>query len=183
MHNFSINLGLSITPESKSPETINDLYKLYNAVKLLAEALDSYTGMLDLPATEWGTAAPIETVKFQNLTKVYVKFDEPVMAGHTIELFESSGELKAKKASAGKVTGFALHQVQAADMFGIVCLSGCVKLAGLTVGSTYYASNASLGLVTKIKPSTSGDIVQVVGIALASDILFVNPNNMPTTIP
>ena len=182
MQQFSINLGLDIVPITKDNNNLGDIYRLYNACKVLAGALDTYTGALEPDSSEWSVIPPMSSIRIQNLTKVYVMFSEDVGAGYMVQLWNDAGTLKAKKALAGNVQGFAVHTVTLGN-WGVVCLQGlCTQISGLTLGSTYYASNTTDGFITAIKPTTPGKIVQTVGFALASNMLYFNPNNMPVTL-
>lgn len=50
--------------------------------------------------------------------------------------------------------------------------------AAYTVGGTIYVSGTTSGALTQTKPSTSGHQIQIVGYAISSTVMFVNPNLM-----
>lgn len=45
-----------------------------------------------------------------------------------------------------------------------------------TVGNPIYVSSATAGALTQTAPATTGDQVQAIGIAMASDTMYFNPD-------
>lgn len=175
MSQLSVNLGLDIMPQSQDPDNQYDLFRLYNAVKILAFALDSYTGSLGAEVSEWSTVGA-SRIKTQNLSRLYVQFTETVSPGMIVTLYNNSGVLAAKKAGGsvwqGLANGFVLAGVNSGS-FGEVFLSGVnSSLTGLTPGSTYYTSAATPGLISS---GASSPNIQEVGIALSTSELWFNP--------
>jgi hypothetical protein len=75
----------------------------------------------------------------------------------------------------------ATAEATASDLIGIrvsatiVLTHGVYTTTGLTAGSIYYLSETT-GLITTTKPTTSTSIVRVIGYALSTTELFVNPD-------
>ena len=44
-----------------------------------------------------------------------------------------------------------------------------------TVGAKLWVSNSTAGLITSTKPTTSGNIVQMIGYAVSADVIYFNP--------
>lgn len=177
----SINTGLSQLPDN--PDDISKVYpelvKIYNAIKILSQNIDTYTGALQQPASAWPNIG-LNTILSQNIDKLYVIYDETVIAGAMIHLYNVSGVLHARLAKAADATkparGFSSNAVTSGD-YGEVILFGLNSFfAGLTIGATYYLSPTSTtGQVTTTKPTTAGQVVQAVGFALSGASLFFNP--------
>jgi len=62
---------------------------------------------------------------------------------------------------------------------GVFMLSGLYTTSGLSAGATYYISGTP-GAITSTAPSGTGNVVRVVGYALSSTLLWLNPD--PTYI-
>lgn len=100
---------------------------------------------------------------------------ENIVAGDLINIWNSSGvKIRKADASAGiQADGYALEAISTSA-------SGAVNLgngnntfvSGLTVGARYFLDDA--GGVTTTAPTGSGDIVQYIGVAKATDQLVVN---------
>jgi hypothetical protein len=57
-----------------------------------------------------------------------------------------------------------------------VLVYGVWTTTGLTAGDVYYVST-TLGGITNVAPSGTGDIVRIVGYALSTTLLFLSPDN------
>ncbi len=55
-----------------------------------------------------------------------------------------------------------------------ILLNGVYKTTGLTAGATYYISASTAGDITSTKPSSAGNVPQIVGVALSSTSLLLN---------
>jgi hypothetical protein len=162
---FSTNLGLDVVPVSKDPENIGDLYRLYNAVKALASALDSNTGAAGADFADWAIAGT-EFLLLQRMSRVYLEFAATATPGQLIAI-NSSG--KAVLSGIGTVMGWAPNAVTTGE-FGEVRLLGLhTSVAGLTPGTVYYASSTPGNL-------TSSVTAQKIGFAITAAKLFFNPN-------
>jgi len=162
---YSVNLGLDIVPISKDPDNSGDLYRLYNAVKSLASALDSYTGVTGANSDDWSVAGT-EYLLLQRTARIYVLFDVAVTLGQLVAL-NSSGH--AILSGIGTVQGWAPTAV-AAGAYGEVRLFGLhTAVSGLTPGTAYYASSTAGGITGTVT-------AQKIGFAITANKLFFNPN-------
>lgn len=163
---YSVNLGLDLSPISKDPENLGDLYRLYNAVKLVMSAVDSYTGILGAPNDQWSTIGA-DFITSQNSNRHYAQANVAISGGAICGL-NSAGKIVL--AVAGGVVGWAPFSIASGD-FGEIRLFGVHKaVAGLIPGTTYYASAGTPGAITTTVTE------QKVGVALAADRLFFRPN-------
>lgn len=166
--NYSLPLGLDLAPAAKreiDPDLLQDLYRLYNACKLLAEGLDAYTGIVGAPFDDWDTVGS-GAIMVQNLSRLYVQYNATATLGQLIAL-NSSGQ--AILGTVGNVIGWAPAGVTAGN-YGEVRLFGLhTAVTGLTPGTSYYASSTPGGLTFTV---TS----QKVGVALATNRLLFFPD-------
>ncbi len=186
---FSVDLGLAFIPETANPALFNELYKVYNAIKILAGTLDIYTGAIRPDEDTWPQLTAANTILSQNVNRIYVPFSEDVTPGQVVTLFNDSGVVTAKLAGgpvwAGDCRGFmSLLTTVTSGTFGEVTLFGLHSLlTGATPAAIYYTSPDTPGLFTDIEPSSPGQHLQRIGYALNTGGLFFNPELVSTIVP
>ena len=172
LQNYSLNLGLDLVPMSKDPDNLADLYRLYNAIKLVASQLDTVSGATPASPESWQTLGVTGGVTIQTSCKIYVPFVEYTYAGRLIAL-DSTGS--AVLGEAGTVIGWAPRAVAAGE-YGEVTLLGLHRaISGLTTGQIYYASTWEPGRISSGPSLTEGKRIQPVGVGLSPTVLFFNP--------
>lgn len=171
----SINLGLDNIADPPEPAFFAIFTRVYNAIRNLAIALDSYTGRLDADASVMPQVSLGSSVQNQNLVRVYCIFGVDITAGQIVHFYDDAGVLKAELATA---TSSAKHgqgwcSIPAlAGSYGEVRLGGlCELIGGLTAGTQYY-----LGDTPGTIAPTAGTTTQYIGFALSSSALFVEPD-------
>lgn len=105
-----------------------------------------------------------------------VEASETLAAGDIVNVYDDSGTAKVRKAdatTAGKqAVGFVLDSVTSGQSIEVHFEGQCTNLTGLTPGATVWLSTTA-GEVTETAPSASGNVVQIVGIAVsATEISF-----------
>lgn len=102
---------------------------------------------------------------------------ETLSAGNLVYVNGSGAVLKADASAASKeAVGFVLSGITNAASGTVYFGSGVITgLTGLTSGSAYYLSDSTPGGVTTTVPSGSGKIVQRVGRAISSTVLYFEP--------
>lgn len=161
----SVNIGLDVVPTSKDPDNSYDIAKLYAAAKILANALDLYTGAIGAESSDY-SIADTDYVLGQRTARMYRQAAVSIAAGNTVSL-NSSGQFVL--GTVGTVVGWAPVAI-AAGAYGEIRLFGlCQNIGGLTPGVAYYASSTP-GFVT------STGTAQKIGIALAASKMFFNPS-------
>jgi len=137
------------------------------------------------PAT-WSSLLPADTIKSQNLNRLYVQAGEALVFGATVNLYDKgAGVLGARKADATNATvkpchGFVntVHATALGDFCEVIVTQGmCTAIAGLTVGTTYYQSTTP-GLITSVKP-IAPNMIQPVGFALGTAMMYFNSPLVP----
>lgn len=106
---------------------------------------------------------------------------ETLTAGQLVNVFSSGGAAKMRKANATDSTkpahGFVLAGVTSGNVgtfYGGAQIN--TGVSGLTPGATYYLDTTG-GAITATPPSSSGNIVQEVGIALSATRLAFFPKS------
>lgn len=176
---LTTNLGLSQVPETDDRKLFFELQKVYNAINALARNLDSYTGATSAAVADMPEIG-VSSILLQRLTRLYLLFDETVVSGAMINVYNNSGVLHARLAKAADGTKPARAVAVAATTsgeYGELLLLGALPFySGLTPGTLYYLSPTSTsGQITAVKPVTAGQLVQPVGFALSTSSLFFNP--------
>lgn len=170
----SLNLGLSSLPETKG-EDFPEFVRIYNALNIMASALDAYTGTTIPDESEWTELDPADTLRSQNLSRLFIQFYENIVAGAPIKIFNDGGVAKAALALgsgfANYADGFSGTSTAAGD-WGYVYLGMGLNpyITGLTVGTVYYLSATVAGTITAVRPANP----QSVGRALTSSLLWWN---------
>lgn len=112
-----------------------------------------------------------------------VSTSETLVAGDIVNIWDSTGAAvrKADATVAGKEgVGFVLAGFTHPTTATIYFDGTITGLVGLTIGATYYLS-ATAGTITTTAPSTSGNVVQRVGIATSATTLSFEPGE-PITV-
>lgn len=170
----SINLNLPTLPETKGPD-FAEFLRLYNALNILALALDSYTGSLVLDESAWPEISPTESIRSQNIKRLYLPYYEDMVPGTPIYLFDDAGTLKARKAIASLVPsladGFAGTETLAGEV-GYVYLGEGLNpfISGLTPGTIYYLSQGVAGTIIAVRPGAG--LIQPLGRAISETELW-----------
>lgn len=183
----TINLQLQNLPnELKDAETYAEFVKIYNACKILAQAVDTYTGIGTYSPSDWSQVGN-SAILLQNQTKIYPIFDDTVTVGQLVSLYDVAGVPHVRKAIAVSTDlrpchGFATAAVTAGNR-GEVVLQGLYPYAtGLTTGARLFLSNGTYGAFTTTTPSGTGNIRQAIGYALSPSSIFFNPTVDYTTL-
>lgn len=105
--------------------------------------------------------------------------DEALAVGDAIRIASVDPLEHIEKAQADAVANADADGIctKAANVDGVTeyCPSGVVELAGwgLTAGSIYYLSAGAAGAITTTAPSTVGQVVRIMGVAVSADELLV----------
>ena len=169
----SINTGLPNIPDPPEPEFFAEFTRVYNAIRNLTIAIDSYTGAIPAEAANFSQTPVTSSVISQNSLRVYVPFGVTIAFGQMVNLYNSGG-LTARLAAAN-VGGLQAHgwcSIPAtAGSYGEIMLGGlCRGVIGLTPGLTYYLSNTP-GAIS----ATAGTVSQKLGYSLGASELFFQP--------
>lgn len=132
-------------------------------------AVDS-TGRLDVTFMPVGVAPEVTSLLAS----------ENLSAGNFVNIFNSSGTIKARKADATAVgkeaNGFVLASVTSGNTATVYAISNKnTQLSGMTIGAIQYL-HTTAGGVTETAPSTAGNLVQRLGRAESATELVFAPS-------
>jgi len=189
-----INLNLPIVPETDNPGLYTEASKIYTALRNLQAYVtglqtnietefQNRTGYQAWPndSGQWNTLTPAQTILAQNGWRLYVQAVVPLSFGQLVNLFDQgAGVLGARVASASSVLQRAAHgfvstpAVISLGSFTEVQLGAglCGAISGMSIGTKYYLSTSGSGTITPLKSTTTGEIVQYIGYAIASNRLI-----------
>lgn len=185
----SINTGLQQVPDLTEIQTVGKLsfqfISIYNAINILSQAIDSYTG--NAPATSTSDTQTAEsTVLVGNTSNLWVKASVAISAGYLVNLTNTGGATTAQLASAvppGGTSpnliahGLSMNTVAAGAQLQVLLL-GLFNFGGsVTPGQLYYLSDTVLGALMTAPPTAgSGHLIQPVGFGLDTNSLWFNPS-------
>jgi len=101
---------------------------------------------------------------------------EALIAGDFVNIFLDSGVPKVRKADASAnkpAHGYVLSSVASGSTAIVYFDHQNTKLTGLTVGAYYFLSNTTAGTVMTACPTTTGHIMQIVGVAISPTTIDV----------
>lgn len=175
---LSFSLGIGATPlsEPEDLEMANELFRIYQALNVLASQLDTATGGLAAPAAERYAILASTASKEANMCRGYGYATVDLTAGEIVH-FNSSGQLVKANATG---TGAALKG-QAAVLtntitgdYAPLAFRGVLRLyAGLTAGAYYHLSVVAGGI--SISAPAAGNTLQYLGFALSASELYFCP--------
>lgn len=187
----SINTGLQQTPDLTDIQSVGKLsyqfISLYNAIGVLQQAIDTYTGNTPAPANNSNQNQPPEqTVIVGNTSNMWCKANANISAGFAIGLGNVGGVTEAilALASTSSVQCFGLSMTSATAGNPIqVLLLGLFNFGGsVTPGALYYLSPGVAGGLTTTKPSTAGQLIQPLGFGVDTSSIFFNPSLYTSTV-
>jgi hypothetical protein len=134
---ISFPLGLAVLPETKDPEVFPEFLRIYNAIKLVATMLDSYTGNTPIQSGELRSLE--STLKLSTFTRFDAECDGEI-AGGRVAYITSEGKAKqpALYGIYPPMKMIPLADYSSGDI-GTFILSGLVTFdsAALTPGDNY----------------------------------------------
>lgn len=115
--------------------------------------------------------------EFASQAGIATEAGEDLTAGDFVYIYGDAGVTKSMKASPdGEHTiGFVLESVLAGESVSVISVGVNPNLSGLTPGTRYYLG-ASGGVTTSQPDARSGDLFQLLGMAISSTSLFYNFN-------
>ncbi len=172
--NLSVNTGLPIAPETKDPDLFKELNRVYMAVNSLAVAIDAYTGANQADPDIWNQLVPLDTLRLQYLTRLYLPFGEDIPVGHIVTIVDNAGDPLVMKSFPGVGDPRGYCNVLAGVLngqYGEIILMGLHPfVSGLTPGATYYQSAITPGGITLVSGTP------IVGWAINATSLWFNPS-------
>lgn len=160
------------------PVVAGALDDVYNSMQQVFNALVDQCGIGSQASALWDQlAGTSSTIVAANMNRFYVETFEPVSFGSMLNLVLDAGVIKAQLASAVDNTkpaqGFCNSAgVIAGKTIEMVLHTGMAKITGLTIGTKYYLSAVTPGLITAARPVAAGNIEQYLGVAITVEDFF-----------
>jgi hypothetical protein len=162
--------GYAVLNEAGAPaDTIGGVNDWYINVS----TLEIYGPKTDATSSPWGSP----TMLSYALPVIGVA-DESLTAGNVVNVYNNSGALKVRKASATTIslaaTGYVSANYNTSDTVTVLTGGGNSYLNSLSLGSTYYLSTTA-GLADTAIPTTANYVVQELGVAISATTLKFAP--------
>jgi hypothetical protein len=173
--------GLPQFPTNTDPKIEPDLRDIYNAIRTLSDQLGQFGGFEEVYDV-YKQVANVDYTAGPYKRRVYCKALEAMPYGAIVSLIDSGGTLKAQYANATNATrpGYGINNTPGTCAIGDtieVALPGCyvTSIGGLTRGQRYFLSTTN-GLITNAAPAVAGNVVEVIGFALETNVLYFFPS-------
>lgn len=138
----TINLGLPAIPETTDPKLFLELVRVYNAINLLAQGLDSYTGGgTVIPEIESTYATSAGLAEFSVLRNKYYKYTVPRFTVTGALIIGGTGTIAGAFGCNGKAA-------QASYALGAVAGNAAVGGVGTAAGAWDTAANRDATIAT-----------------------------------
>lgn len=174
-----VDFRLAFNPPDSLPDNVKPTFdEVYNSLNQVFNTLVDFCGIGPQPHGIWDQLAGTPgTLLAGNLNRLYVVAKDTIIPGNTLNLTLDAGILKAQLADATNNTkpaqGFCNSLgVSPGGLIEMIMHSGVAPISGLTVGTRYYQSAASPGIITAAAPVAAGNIEQYVGVAITTTSLF-----------
>lgn len=193
----SINTGLQATPDLggiSESKTAYHIVQMYNAISILQQAIDTYTGNTPYAQSEWDASDPGKHNMIAASSKIYLTAGEDITAGLFVAINDGDG--KAYMAQCGDGSAFPPSPVTPRTAIGIASTSvsagavaeiftqGSLNIyaaSTFTPGKYYYLGNS--GHFSATAPTGTGSIIQIMGYALTDKEFYLWPDLNPPTVP
>lgn len=179
MPKLGITSGLPALPAGLSDEKAALVIPLYRAIHNVAQQLSLTAGAVTYTQAELATLNPLSKLTSSATQRVIVKAAEDLSYGMLLNLaVDAQGLITAQKAdySLSLPAHAVLESPQGVltDSYGeALLMTGHTASIGGSVGGTFYYLSTA-GLVQTPAPSVTGDMVQAVGVGLATRGFFLN---------
>jgi hypothetical protein len=175
---FSLPIGSSFTAELEDQNLSAEMYKLYNAVNLIAAKLDEYTGAINAQIPDRPYIPPVQASSAAGVNRVYAEATVDLLKG-TIVAFNASGQLIKASASTG-VHAIVMDDTVAPN-WAPATLQGLIDgFTALTPGQYYVASTTPGAIATSVP---SGTQRRYVGFAITPTTLAFYPDMISVVQP
>lgn len=173
---FPGTITITLTPsEDPIDPTAMIEVELSCSIAIATATVDAYMGVMVWGIHESGSISGSYTNTKVNRDGlgILLPASETLSAGNLVNVWNDSGTIKMRKADADapyNADGYVLQAITSGDS-GYMYIDGVNDaISGLTLGSQFLSATA--GVTTTTAPTTTGNIVQSVGIALTSTKLL-----------
>lgn len=181
--------GFSQFPdEGFDPKLYQELTQIHLAISNLDRSVALGTGIETYPQNEWGTLGGTGAYYMNNISRIYCKTTEAIVAGEAVNLHASGGEIKARKAIATSMSTMAQGIASSTasgigDWIEVLWMRGVTdSIGGLSLGSFYYLSETVPGRIANAPPVLTGSWIQMIGMAVSATRFMIDINSHITQV-
>lgn len=182
---YSTNLVIPSTSSINDQIGQEEMTYVFNALRALATHLDELTGGLQPLVTDWPNISPAISNLGNNLFRFYAQADAAITYGQFVNFHNATATtVKARPAQANGfanvAAGYCVDPNGVANgAWGEFCCGPGLNygISGLTPGNWYFLSPTVAGSITATQPTTIGQVIQLVGIAITDRILITGAFN------
>lgn len=172
-NNFSSNLGLDQLPNVEDEKVYGDMLRVFNAINILGQNLDTYTGIQSPDQSTWSSITPQQSLLVGNQCTIYVTTSVALTNGQLVGL-NSSGQCVLANSGTILAIGVCIGNFAAGATAQILLFGLNGAVTGLVPGTHYYL--ATTGSFTSTAP-TSGSR-QPIGYAIQATLMWFSPAMM-----
>lgn len=170
----SIDTGLPDNPVDVKDELYEQFQAIFNAIKILQQAIGSLTGNQTTDLTNFLSVAQQfkDTLQIGRMAVIQVIAGQALVAGNIVNIYDAGGNiLRVRKADASlgigaRAHGYVEQSYNVGDLCAVFLWSGYLAGSGFVAGQWYYLSSTTPGGITTVAPVTPGMIKQEVGTGL-----------------
>lgn len=170
----------------KDPVGNEEMTYAFGGLRTLALRIDQVSGVLSPEPDTWPTVSPAASILGNNIYKLFVQCSADIAFGAMVNFHNfSPTKVKARPAKADNFVraagGFCVTPGgYTAGEFGEFVVGPGINygISGLTPGTFYFLDPATAtGQVTAVAPSVAGQVYQLVGQAVADNMLLIGALN------
>jgi hypothetical protein len=186
MPRLAITSGLPAHPAGLPDKEANLVLPLYRALGNVAQAASLATGGVTYTQDELASLQATTKLRQASNSRLIVKAGEALSYGMLLNLYLDGSTITARKAdrTLGRAAAALLDfpaGLTSGSFGDVLFMSGyTTSISGSTLMQFYYLSTA--GLVQNTAPTTTGEILQPVGIGLGTSGFFLQISP-PTELP
>jgi hypothetical protein len=174
---LSFSLGIGATPlyEPEDSELASELFRIYQALNVLAAQLDASTGSLVASIVDRPYTLASSASKEVNLTRCYGEATVALTAGEVVRFNAAGKIIKAQSTTTHLLKGqMVVLESTLAGSYAPLAMRGVVRLyTGLTPGADYMLSTTA-GAISVLAPAATNTL-QYLGFAVSSSELYFEP--------
>lgn len=181
--NSVINLAIpaQVPDDFQTPEVRAAVALAIGGIQNLHRYLEQYLGVSQKDITIWSSIVPSDTLLRHQLGRYYAVASENIGYGDLINIHNTAGIANVRKANAAAglvkpARGFCTTTggVLSGARGEFILSQGILPLAGINSGDAVYLSAAALGGYTTVAPVGAGQLEQFVGVAVATNLLYID---------
>jgi hypothetical protein len=177
---INLNIPATVPDAFENPEVRAAVELFLNTLNNLLRNLELFGGISPKDVTTWNDLLPSDTLLRHQLGRLYPIANETLAFGSFINLHNNAGVINARKANAASGLVKPAHGycsqaggITAGNRGEIILSQGLLGIGGVSPGAPIYLSTTP-GVATLVAPTGAGQLEQFLGIAVATDIVYID---------